>query len=156
MLRYIAANTRRWVEPYVRAAARQPRLSTLDLEDRRTGAIRSRTSIRHFFANGATARGWIAPGSDGMLGTPDDVLGVTGETLEQIQDRVLGAGVASAPLFTAVPGYVTAGIRAGARVGRHEFFVDAENLGDTNYRGISWGIDAPGRGVSLKYLLRLP
>jgi hemoglobin/transferrin/lactoferrin receptor protein len=156
MLRYIAANTRWWVEPYVRAAARQPRLSTLDLEDRRTGAIRSRTSIHHFFANGATARGWIAPGSDGMLGTADDVLGVTGETLEQIQDRVLGAGVASAPLFTAVPGYVTAGIRAGARVGRHEFFVDAENLGDTNYRGISWGIDAPGRGVSLKYLLRLP
>jgi hemoglobin/transferrin/lactoferrin receptor protein len=154
-VRYIAPSARWWIEPYVHAAARQPRLSSLDLEDRRTGATRSRTSISNFFLNGATVRGWIAPGRDLSLGTPDDVLTVTGETLEQIQDRVLGAGVPSAPLFTAVRGYVTAGIRAGARAGRHEVFIDAENLGDTNYRGISWGIDAPGRGVSMKYVLRL-
>ena len=54
-----------------------------------------------------------------------------------------------------VRGYVTAGIRGGVRAGRHEVFIDAENLGDTNYRGISWGVDAPGRGVSIKYVLRL-
>ena len=154
-VRYTAPNTRWWVEPYVHAAARQPRLSSLDLEDRRTGATRSRTSIRNFFLNGATARGWIGRGPDNALGTADDVLTATGETLAQIQDRVLGTGVASAPLFTAVPGYVTAGIRAGARVGRHEVFVDAENLGDTNYRGISWGVDAPGRGISVKYVVRV-
>ena len=29
-----------------------------------------------------------------------------------------------------------------------------ENLNDKNYRGISWGIDAPGRGMSVKYVAR--
>jgi hemoglobin/transferrin/lactoferrin receptor protein len=154
-VRYVAPGTRWWVEPYVHAAARQARLSSLDLEDRRTGATRSRSSISSFFLNGATARGWVSPGSDHVPGTPDDVLAVTGETLAQIQDRVLGPGITSAPLFTAVRGYVTAGIRGGVRAGRHEVFIDVENLGDTNYRGISWGVDAPGRGVSIKYVLRL-
>ncbi len=154
-VRFVAPSTRWWVEPYVHAAARQPRLSSLDLEDRRTGATRSRSSISSFFLNGATARGWVSPGSDDLPGTADDVLAVTGETLAEIQNRVLGAGVISAPLFTAVPGYVTAGIRGGVRAGRHEVFIDAQNLGDTNYRGISWGVDAPGRGVSMKYVLRL-
>jgi hemoglobin/transferrin/lactoferrin receptor protein len=154
-VRYVAPGTRWWVEPYVHAAARQARLSSLDLEDRRTGATRSRSSISSFFLNGATARGWVSPGSDHVPGTPDDVLAVTGETLAQIQDRVLGPGVPSAPLFTAVRGYVTTGIRGGVRAGRHQVFIDAENLGDTNYRGISWGVDAPGRGVSIKYVLRL-
>jgi hemoglobin/transferrin/lactoferrin receptor protein len=154
-VRFVAPSTRWWVEPYVHAAARQTRLSSLDLEDRRTGATRSRSSISSFFLNGATARGWVSPGSDNLPGTADDVLAVTGETLAEIQDRVLGAGVTSAPLFTAVPGYVTAGIRGGLRAGRHEVFIDAQNLGDTNYRGISWGVDAPGRGVSMKYVLRL-
>src|SRR5918994_5704435 len=57
-VRYVAPGTRWWVEPYVHAAARQARLSSLDLEDRRTGATRSRSSISSFFLNGATARGW--------------------------------------------------------------------------------------------------
>ena len=47
-------------------------------------------------------------------------------------------------LFSAVPGYVTGGIRAGVKFGVHEIMIDAENLNDENYRGISWGIDAPG------------
>jgi hypothetical protein len=29
--------------------------------------------------------------------------------------------------------------------------VDFENIGDENYRGLSWGMDAPGRGVSVRY-----
>ena len=40
----------------------QTRLSTLDLDDRRTGATRTRSSIRSFFLNGATARGWVGAG----------------------------------------------------------------------------------------------
>jgi hemoglobin/transferrin/lactoferrin receptor protein len=156
MVRYIAPSSRWWVEPYLHGGWRQERLSTLDLEDRRTGATRSRNNIRSFFLNGATVRGWVAPGPDGSFGSPDDVLEITGETMTQIQDRVLGADVASAPLYTSVPAYVTVGIRAGLRAGRHEFLVDAENLGDENYRGISWGVDAPGRGLMVKYLLRLP
>jgi outer membrane receptor protein involved in Fe transport len=147
--------TRRfWVEPYAHAAARQTRLSTLDLGDRRIGAGRTRASIRTFFLNGATARGWVGAGADNAPGSADDVLLATGETLAQIQDRVLGPGVNSSSLYPAIPGYVTGGIRAGLRFGPHEVIVDAENLNDRNYRGVSWGVDAPGRGVSIKYAVK--
>jgi hemoglobin/transferrin/lactoferrin receptor protein len=151
---YRVPTGRWWAGSYVHAAAAQDRLSTLDLADRRTGAERSRTSIRNFFLNGATARGWVDPGADGTVGTADDALRVTGETVAQIQDRVLGAGVDSAPLFREVAGFVTVGFRGGVRVGRHEWLLDAENVTDRNYRGISWGIDAPGRGVSVRYVVR--
>jgi outer membrane receptor protein involved in Fe transport len=143
-----------WIEPYLLAAAEQPDLSSLDLGDRRIGASRSRASIERFFRNGARARGWIAPGPDGVFGTADDRLIATGETLAQIQDRVLGPGVSSAPLFTAIPGYAVFGVRVGLRLGAHTLVVDAENLGDENYRGISWGMDGPGRGVSVRYVYR--
>lgn len=140
-----------WVEPYLHAAWEQSHLSSLDLGDRRTGASRTRATIQSFFRNGARARGWIGPGPDGTLGNADDVLLATGETLSQIQDRVLGVGVNSSSLFTAVPGYATVGVRFGIRQGRHELTVHGENLGDQNYRGISWGVDAPGRGISARY-----
>jgi hemoglobin/transferrin/lactoferrin receptor protein len=129
-------------------------LSSLDLGDRRTGAGRTRAPIQSFFRNGARARGWIGAGPDGTFGNADDVLLATGETLTQIQDRVLGVGVNSSSLFTAVPGYATFGVRFGIRQGRHELTVHAENLGDKNYRGISWGVDAPGRGISARYSVR--
>jgi hemoglobin/transferrin/lactoferrin receptor protein len=145
---------RMWVEPYAHVAWRQTHLSSLDLGDRRTGAGRTRNSIRSFFLNGATARGWVGSGADNTFGTADDVLLVTGETLAQIQDRVLGPGVNSSSLFPEIPGYVTFGVRAGIRRGQHEVLVDAENLNDRNYRGLSWGMDAPGVGVSVKYLVR--
>lgn len=139
------------VEPYLHVAWKPSHLSSLDLGDRRTGAARSRANIRAFFLNGATVRGWVGAGADGALGTADDLLTATGETLAQIQDRVLGAGVNSAPLFTSIPGYATCGVRAAFRTGRHHVTVDAENLNDENYRGVSWGMDAPGRGVSMRY-----
>jgi hemoglobin/transferrin/lactoferrin receptor protein len=149
--RYLHAGGRFWVEPYLHAAARQTHLSTLDLEDRRTGATRTRTSIRSFFYNGATARGWVATGPDGVAGNADDVLLVTGETLAQVQARVLGTA-ASAPLFTAIPGYVTIGVRGALRLSAHsEVAIDLENAGDRNYRGIAWGMDAPGRNVSVRF-----
>jgi hemoglobin/transferrin/lactoferrin receptor protein len=151
---YSSSTGRWWAGTYVHVAASQDRLSTLDLDDRRTGAGRSRTSIRSFFINGATARGWVGAGADGVLGTADDVLTVTGETVAQIQDRVLGIGVASAPMLREVRGFATIGARGGMRFGRHEFIVDAENLTDKNYRGPSWGVDAPGRGIALRYLTR--
>lgn len=155
-LRYAPARLRFWLEPYIHAAGRQKRLSSLDLEDRRTGAARSRSSIRSFFLNGATARGLIAPGPDRRLGTQDDVLILTGETLSQIQDRVLGVGVESAPLFRALPGYLTLNLRGGFKLAeRHEVIFEFENIGDRNYRGISWGIDAPGRGVYVRYKIAL-
>jgi len=143
-----------WVEPYLHAAARQERLSSLDLEDRRTGASRSRSGIASFFTNGARARGLVSPGPDGVAGTADDVLLPTGETLAQVQARVLPDGH-STPLFPALPGYAVFGVRGALRIAvRHEILFDVENLTDENYRGISWGMDAPGRGVYLRYALR--
>ncbi len=151
LARYVAPSGRWWVEPYLHLAARQDRLSTLDLEDRRTGATRTRNNIRNFFYNGATARGWVTTGADGIAGTADDILKVTGETLAQVQDRVLGA-LTSAPLYTDVPGYVTVGFRGGIKIGtRSELTLDFENVADRNYRGIAWGIDAPGRNLSVSW-----
>jgi hemoglobin/transferrin/lactoferrin receptor protein len=58
-------------------------------------------------------------------------------------------------LYTGVPGYVTFNVRGGFRFGeRHEVLLDFENVGDRNYRGISWGVDAPGRGIFAKYNLK--
>lgn len=152
-LRWTSPGGRIYVEPYVQAAWAQSRLSSLDLGDRRTGAGRTTTSIRNFFNNGARNRGWIGNGGDGVAGTADDVLTATGETLAQITTRVLGSATSSS-LFTEIPGYTAFGARVGVRYGRHEVVVDAENLGDENYRGLSWGMDAPGRGVSVRYGVR--
>ena len=144
-----------WVEPYLHVAGEQDRLSSLDLGDRRTGAGRSRSSIASFFNNGARARGLVGSGPDGIAGTADDVLLATGEILAQVQARVLGPSGASSSLFTSVPSYTGFGVRGAVRFAdRHEVLVDFENIGDENYRGISWGMDAPGRGIYLRYALR--
>jgi outer membrane receptor protein involved in Fe transport len=154
MVRWNVAGGRWWLEPHTHFAWKQTHLSSLDLGDRRTGSERSRSSIQAFFNNGARARGWIGAGADNVSDTADDVLLATNETLAQIQNRVLGIGVNSSSLFTAIPGYATFGVRAGFRNGAHEILADFENLNDANYRGISWGVDAPGFGISGRYLLR--
>ena len=154
MLQYAPAGGKWWVQPYLHAAAEQSHLSTLDLSDRRTASPRTRNNMRAFFLNGATNRGWVGPGADGVLGSADDVLKVTGETIAQIQDRVLGVGVNSGVLFSAVPSYLAYGVRGGLRFGAHQILIDASNLSDENYRGISWGVDAPGRGIAVRYVAR--
>jgi len=53
-----------------------------------------------------------------------------------------------------VRSFATIGWRGGLRFGRHELILDAENLTDENYRGPSWGIDAPGRSLFLRYITR--
>jgi outer membrane receptor protein involved in Fe transport len=152
--RWTSSRSRWWIEPYAQFGWEQSNLSTLDLGDRRTGGGRSRANIAAFFNNGARARGWIGPGADSVAGTADDVLLVTGETVAQVQNRVLGVGVNSAPLYTAVAGYGTFGLRAGLRISATEIVVDVENLNDENYRGISWGVDAPGFGLSVRLVHR--
>ena len=153
-LRYSSPGGRYWFEPILHVVGEQTRLSSLDLEDRRTGATRTRTNIRNFFYNGATVRGWVAPGPDGIAGSADDVLTATGETVAQVQNRVLGTA-SSAPLYTSVHGYTTFAVRGGFRIGtKHEIILELENLTDENYRGIAWGLDAPGRGFSVGYTAR--
>jgi hemoglobin/transferrin/lactoferrin receptor protein len=116
-------------------------LSSLALADRRIGATRSRANIATFFNNGAAARGWVANGR----------LLATGESLAEVQQRVLGPAN-SAPLFSRIPGYAVVGLRGGWTLrARHQFLVDLSNLTDRNWRGIGWGVDAPGFGVSLRY-----
>jgi outer membrane cobalamin receptor len=86
----------------------------------------------------------------------------TGETLAQVQNRLLPLGAtingvvvtptSNVPLFTAVPGYGLVGMRGAMRFGdRSEVVVDFENIADKSYRGISWGVDGAGRGVTIRY-----
>ncbi len=153
-IRYDAPRRRFWIEPYLYGALKQGRLSSLDLEDRRTGATRSRASIANFFRRGALVRGLIGPGGDGRLGTADDLLIATGENLAQVQNRILGSAD-SAPLYRYIPGFITFGVRGGFRIGeRHNVLIDLENINDKNYRGISWGMDAPGRNLGFSYSYR--
>ena len=154
-LRYQPQGKRYWVEFYSTLADRQDRLSTLNLSDRRTGATRTRAQIQNFFRRGACLRGLVAPGPDGRCGTNDEtILLLTGETLAQAQNRVLGSAN-SAPLFPYLPGYGLFNVRGGFRLSeRSDFGIDFENIGDKTYRGPSWGIDGPGRSVSVRYNYR--
>lgn len=142
-LRWTRSN-RLWIEAYGTAAWRQDRLSSLALSDRRIGNPRSRATIQAYFNNGAVARGLIANG----------VLKATGETLAQVQNRVLGSAN-SAPQFTSIPGFGVFGLRSGAQLTeRTDVVLDASNLFDKNYRGIGWGVDGPGRGVAARLRYR--
>jgi hemoglobin/transferrin/lactoferrin receptor protein len=153
-LRYQPTGGRYWIEAYSTLADRQSRLSSLDLADRRTGATRSRSNIASFFNNGARVRGLTGPGPDALFGTVDDVLLVTGETLAQVQNRVLGSAGA-APLFTYLPGYGLINVRGGFRFNENHGLLWAfENISDQSYRGVSWGLDGPGRSVTVQYQYR--
>ena len=154
--------SRFYLEAYSTLTGRQRRLSSLDLSDRRTGAARSRGAIQNFFRRGACVRGLTTPGVGGC-NTAGGILIPTGETLAQVQNRLLPLGAtingvtvvdanSNVPMFTAVPGYGLVGLRGSIRFGdRSEFLFDFENIGDKQYRGISWGIDGAGRGVTLRY-----
>ena len=56
--------------------------------------------------------------------------------------------------WRSVVAYQLFGIRFGFTQGRHSVLVDASNLGDENYRGISWGMDGPGRMITARYTIR--
>lgn len=144
-----------WIELYSTLAARQDRLSTLDLSDRRTGATRTRAQIQNFFRRGACQRG-LTNNPDGICGTGDEtVLLPTGESILQVQNRVLGVGVNSAPLFRYLPGYAVANLRGGFRLGeRQTIFWAFENILDQKYRNPNWGIDGAGRSLRFAYRLR--
>ncbi|HEX5965139.1 MAG TPA: TonB-dependent receptor, partial [Pyrinomonadaceae bacterium] len=160
-LRY-QPRSRFYIEGYSVLTGRQNRLSSLDLADRRTGGGRSRANIQNFFHRGACVRGLTTPGPTGC-GSAGGVLIPTGETQAQVQNRLLPLGATINGVFvanndTVVPthphlaGYGLVGVRGGMKFAeKSEVFVDFENIFDKSYRGISWGIDGPGRGVTVRY-----
>lgn len=148
-------NSRFWFEPFVIFADRQDRLSTLDLGDRRTGAIRSRSQIQNFFRRGACVYG-LTNNPDGRCGTNDEtILLATGETIAQVQNRVLGIGNDNVPLFTYLPGFALTNIRGGIKLNENsQIFWSFENILDQFNRKPSWGIDGAGRSFKIQYRWR--
>jgi len=150
-LRY--TKPRFWLEIYSTLASEQRRLSSGDLNDRRTGGARTRIQIQNFFRRGACVRGLTTPGTTGQCGSPGGILIATGETLEQVQNRVL-PGVdnnTAVPLFTYLPSYATANLRGGFRINEKAgVFVAFENILDSFYRNPSWGIDGAGRSITVQ------
>ncbi len=139
----------------------QERLSGGDLTDERIGAARRRSDIASFF-RGSLLRPFLRAGNDGAFGTADDVLAATGETMLQIQHRVLPMGASingvritddnsRAPLYLKTAGYATVHLRGSFRLAeRLHLDWAAMNLLDKNYRTHGSGIDAPGRNLFVR------
>ncbi len=141
-----------WFEFFSNLAQKQDRLSTLDLSDRRTGALRSRAQIQNFFRRGACVYG-LTNNPDGRCGSGDEtVLLATGESILQVQNRILGVGVDSAPLFTYLPSFALFNIRGGFRIDeRSQILWSFENIFDQFNRKPSWGVDGAGRNFKIQY-----
>lgn len=142
-----------WIEPYATLAARQDRLSSLDISDRRTGATRTRAQVENYFRRGACVAGltFNAAGTCNANVTTY-TLRPTGENITQVLTRVLGPGFPSRPLFTGLPGYGLANIRGGVTINeRAGIFWAFENILDQFYRNPSWGIDGTGRSFAAQF-----
>lgn len=134
-----------WAEGVISAAAGQDHLSAGDLSDARMGATRRRVDIAAFFNGTARDLGLVS----------DARLVATGETLADVQARVLGTADAL-PLFTSTPGFVVASVRAGWRLSdRVEATVILDNLTDRSYRWHGSGVDAPGFSIAARLRFRL-
>jgi outer membrane receptor protein involved in Fe transport len=133
-----------WIEGAMNFARTQTRFNSGDSTDARIGAARTKTSIASFFNGTATDMGLVRNGT----------LVATGETLAQVQTRLLGTAT-SAPLFTDGPGYVVFGLRAGVRISRAlDVSLLGENLTDRNYRMFGSGLDASGINFQLRTRVR--
>jgi outer membrane receptor protein involved in Fe transport len=151
-LRYVPGGRRPWVGLSLRVAGEQSRMGGGDLDDDRMGASRRRSDIGDFF-RGGTAAPWIAEG----LFLP------SGETLRQIQDRVLplgstinGVTVAGdgtrIPLYTVTSGWYAVDVHGGMPLSeRTQLQFGIGNLFDRNYRVHGSGIDAPGINLSVGF-----
>jgi outer membrane receptor protein involved in Fe transport len=140
------SGARTWLEGVVSFASAQTRFNSGDLTDARIGGTRTRGSIAGYFNGTATDAGLVRNG----------VLVATGETLAQVQSRLLGTA-ASGTLYDRAPGFVVFGARAGVRLGSQvELTLLGENLTDRNYRLYGSGVDAPGVNVQMRARYRFP
>ena len=147
-----------WVEATALFSGAQDQWSGGDLTDERIGAARRRSDITDFF-RGGRINPFIQAGSDGLLGTADDLFGPTGETVTQIRDRVLPIGATingvtvaddgtRVPLYTETPGFVVVNLRSGLAITRNlNATLTLTNAFDRNYRVHGSGVDAAGRGA---------
>ena len=146
-VRYTPSGRRIWFEVSLVAAGPQERLSGGDRDDERIGASRRRQDIADFYRG---AR--VHPFLDSVTG----VFRPTGETLRQIQDRVLPVGAVingvrvvddatRVPLYLSTAGWATVNARAGVPLGeRWRLMLALENVADKRYRLHGSGIDSPG------------
>jgi outer membrane receptor protein involved in Fe transport len=131
-----------WIELYSNFAAPQRRFSDNDISQARIGGIRTKEEIAAFFNGGAVPRGLVRNG----------ILVPTGETLAQVQLRVLGPGLLPNQLFTKNPGFALLNLRGGFRIGeRSSVTLILENIFDKNYRTMGSGIDGPGTNAAVRY-----
>lgn len=154
-LLYTPSGRRPWVQVAGRFAGAQRRLSGGDLEDERIGASRRRSDIADFF-RGSRNEALLSPGADGIRGTADDLFTPTGETLRQIQDRVLPLGATiygitvandgtRIPLYDSTAGWLAVDVLGGYPLGeRVQLNLGVQNLFDANYRHHGSGIDMAG------------
>lgn len=126
------------------AMGAQRRLNGGDIDDERIGASRSRADIASFFA-GTRAAALL----DG------DRLRLTGETLAQVQNRVLGATAARVSLYQSTAGWLRLDVRGGRAIGeRWQLLGALENLLDRNYRVHGSGMDAAGANAYMSLQFR--
>ncbi len=90
----------------------------------------------------------------------------TGETIAQVLNRVLPLGATingvrvinndtAVPLYTSYPGYALFNVRGGFRFNeKQQITADFENIFDKSHRSPGWGIDGPGRSVTVRYQFR--
>ena len=156
-VRYSPAHRGAWASLGLQFAASQNRLSGGDISDVRIGAARSRDDIASFF-HGTRAHAYLDP--SGTVFRP------TGETLAEIQDRLLrlgttvnGVSVANSgvpvPLFTQTNGWATLSLHAGIPfTERLNMDLALENMLDANYRSHGSGTDAAGINayLGLRYI----
>lgn len=130
------ARSRYWWQTSVVASGAQTRLSGGDLDDERIGASRSRSDIAAVFQG---AR--LSPYVSGGVFTP------TGETLRQIQDRLLPAVADNVrvPLYAKSAGWLVWNVRGGVALSETvHLSAGVLNLLDRNYRIHGSGVDSPG------------
>ena len=131
-----------WLEVYSNFAAPQRRFSDNDISQARIGGLRTREEIAGFFNGGAVARGLVGNG----------ILLPTGETLSQVQLRLLGPGLLPNALFRKNPGFALFNLRGGVRIGeRSSLTMIFENIFDRNYRTMGSGIDGAGVNAAVRY-----
>lgn len=145
IVRWNRTGGRLWIEGLFIGMLRQDRLNPADLEDTRIGAFRDADSIADYFDNGAVELGVVQ----------DGILLATGETLEEVQLRVLGPGLGGNSLFTATPAWWTLSLRGGLTINpSSELTFSVANIFDRNYRLHGSGFDSPGFSVVVAWMGR--